>query len=129
MRHDRARDRESILAFTVTVEATNDPPMITALADQTLAEDAGEQTVALSGIGSGAAKAKLDQLVSFTQAFAKAGAPREQLGTAELLSLDFVPEDGRTVILPDPAAVPSTRAAGPERSGPAGSAASCGSGR
>jgi type IV pilus assembly protein PilQ len=33
-----------------------------------------------------------------TEAFAKAGAPAVRGGSAELLSLDFVPEDGRTVI-------------------------------
>jgi hypothetical protein len=40
--------------FTVTVNAVNQPPTLNALADMTLGENAAPQTVALSGISSGA---------------------------------------------------------------------------
>ena len=40
--------------FTVTVNPVNDPPTIGALSDLAINEDAGPQTVVLSGIGSGA---------------------------------------------------------------------------
>ena len=40
--------------FTVTVNAVNQPPTLNALADMTLGENAGPQSVALSGISSGA---------------------------------------------------------------------------
>ena len=42
-------------AFTVTVNAVNDPPTLNALSNLTINEDAGSQTVNLSGISSGAA--------------------------------------------------------------------------
>lgn len=42
-------------AFTVTVNSVNQPPTLNPLADVTLGENAGLQTVALSGISSGAA--------------------------------------------------------------------------
>jgi hypothetical protein len=40
--------------FTVTVNAVNDVPTLNALSDVTISENAGQQTVNLSGIGSGA---------------------------------------------------------------------------
>jgi len=42
-------------SFTVTVNPVNQPPTLDALANLTLSENAGLQTVSLSGIGSGAA--------------------------------------------------------------------------
>ncbi|HQJ10240.1 MAG TPA: tandem-95 repeat protein [Anaerolineae bacterium] len=42
-------------AFLVTVNAVNDAPTLDSIAARTLNEDAGQQTVPLSGIGSGAA--------------------------------------------------------------------------
>src|SRR5436190_1565745 len=41
--------------FTVTVAAVNDPPTLNAIANLSIAEDSGLQTVSLAGIGSGAA--------------------------------------------------------------------------
>lgn len=41
--------------FTVTLNPVNDPPTLDAIPNLTIDEDAGAQTVALSGIGSGAA--------------------------------------------------------------------------
>jgi len=41
--------------FTVSVNPVNDPPTLNSLADMTINENAGQQTVNLSGIGSGAA--------------------------------------------------------------------------
>ena len=41
-------------SFTVTVNPVNDPPTLNTLANVTLSEDAGLQTVSLSGISSGA---------------------------------------------------------------------------
>jgi hypothetical protein len=41
-------------SFTVTVNPVNQPPTLNALADMTISENAGQQTVSLSGITSGA---------------------------------------------------------------------------
>ncbi len=41
--------------FTVTVNASNDQPTLNSVSDLTITEDAGTQTVSLSGIGTGAA--------------------------------------------------------------------------
>ena len=48
--------------FTVTVNPVNQPPTLDALADRTINENSGRQTVALSGIGSGGAN-ETDTLV------------------------------------------------------------------
>jgi Bacterial Ig domain len=42
-------------SFTVTVNAVNDPPTLNTVADMTINQDSGQQTVNLSGITSGAA--------------------------------------------------------------------------
>src|SRR5690606_22521692 len=43
-----------VRTFTVTVNPVNDPPTLNSLANVTVDEDAGAQTVQLSGISSGA---------------------------------------------------------------------------
>ena len=41
---------------TVNVDAVNDVPLLDALSDTTISEDAAEQTVSLTGIATGAVK-------------------------------------------------------------------------
>ena len=48
-------DTSADQTFTITVTAVNDEPTLNAIADESVNEDAAEQTVALAGIGSGAA--------------------------------------------------------------------------
>ena len=48
-------DTSAAQTFTITVTAVNDEPTLNAIADRSVNEDAAEQTVALAGIGSGAA--------------------------------------------------------------------------
>jgi hypothetical protein len=51
----QAQNNTVTRTFTVTVAAVNDPPTLNALANLSIAEDSGLQTVSLAGIGSGAA--------------------------------------------------------------------------
>ena len=48
-------DDSKTRTFTITVGSVNDEPTLNAIADESVDEDAAEQTVALGGIGSGAA--------------------------------------------------------------------------
>ena len=48
-------DTSADQTFTITITAVNDEPTLNAIADESVNEDAAEQTVALGGIGSGAA--------------------------------------------------------------------------
>ena len=48
-------DTSADQTFTITITAVNDEPTLNAIADESVDEDAAEQTVALGGIGSGAA--------------------------------------------------------------------------
>jgi hypothetical protein len=48
-------DTSSVQTFSINVNAVNDQPTLNAITDQTVNEDAPQQTVALDGIGSGAA--------------------------------------------------------------------------
>src|SRR5262249_21958993 len=52
--------------FTVTVNPVNDPPTLNPIANLTIAEDSPQQTVALSGIGTGALDE--DQVLTITSA-------------------------------------------------------------
>ncbi|HXI49999.1 MAG TPA: Ig-like domain-containing protein, partial [Candidatus Saccharimonadales bacterium] len=54
-------------SFTVTVSAVNDPPTLNALSNLSLNTTAGPQTVALSGIGSGAANESQTLVVTASQ--------------------------------------------------------------
>ncbi len=51
----QAQNNTVVRTFTVTVNGVNNPPTLNNVANVTLNEDAGAQTVSLSGIGSGAA--------------------------------------------------------------------------
>jgi uncharacterized repeat protein (TIGR01451 family) len=46
-------DTSTTNTFTITVTAVNDPPALASISNQTILEDAGTQTVALSGISAG----------------------------------------------------------------------------
>ena len=48
-------DTSADQTFTITITAVNDEPTLNAIADGSVNEDAAEQTVALAGIGTGAA--------------------------------------------------------------------------
>ena len=52
---DAPTNNTTIRTFTVTIIAVNDPPTLNPIADLTIAEDSAEQTVSLTGIGTGAA--------------------------------------------------------------------------
>ncbi len=52
-------DGITVVTFTVTVNAVNDPPTIAAVPDLTIDEDAGLQTVNLSGISAGGGESQV----------------------------------------------------------------------
>lgn len=52
--------------FTITVNALNDAPTLTAISNRTITEDAGKQFVSLTGIGTGGGSDELTQTLTVT---------------------------------------------------------------